>query len=282
MKVNLQLQRRCQDKRANPETPRTGVGLKAVWYAAEQFGNVVGLKKARQAKSVTGVQQDKMSREQVIASLRDDYQKDYFISGVGEMSAYEDDCLFADPFAGFRGVERFKKNVANLGSLLEDTQLDILEWQEREGEVQTKWRFSAILGLPWKPRLAAAGRTTHVFSKETGKVVKHLEEWDSEPGRVLRLLLKPTSRMPTNQWEVFFSAVDDGDVMGVWFALSGLVLKWSLPVVGVSLICKAFTGEGLPGVFLGSVEGLAYLGVAAGAGTQLWKLVKGMSGGEAG
>jgi hypothetical protein len=34
------------------------------------------------------------------------------------MSAYESDCLFADPFAGFKGVERFKKNVSNLGSLM--------------------------------------------------------------------------------------------------------------------------------------------------------------------
>ena len=33
--------------------------------------------------------------------------------------AYADDCLFADPFAGFNGVERFKKNVSNLGGLMQ-------------------------------------------------------------------------------------------------------------------------------------------------------------------
>ncbi len=36
----------------------------------------------------------------------------------GDLSAYADDCLFADPFAGFRGVRRFKNNVSNLGSLM--------------------------------------------------------------------------------------------------------------------------------------------------------------------
>ena len=39
-------------------------------------------------------------------------------TGVGEMEAYEPDCTFADPFTSFDGVERFKKNVSNLGGLL--------------------------------------------------------------------------------------------------------------------------------------------------------------------
>lgn len=34
------------------------------------------------------------------------------------MAAYAPDCLFADPFASFRGTERFKRNVSNLGGLL--------------------------------------------------------------------------------------------------------------------------------------------------------------------
>ncbi len=39
-------------------------------------------------------------------------------AGVGEMEAYDADCTFADPFTSFNGVERFKKNVSNLGGLL--------------------------------------------------------------------------------------------------------------------------------------------------------------------
>jgi hypothetical protein len=47
----------------------------------------------------------------------------------------------------------------------EDIKLDITDWREEEEALQTRWRFSAILSLPWRPRLAAAGGTTHVFSK---------------------------------------------------------------------------------------------------------------------
>ena len=39
-------------------------------------------------------------------------------SGTGEMGAYAEDCYFADPFAGFKGTDRFVKNVRNLGGML--------------------------------------------------------------------------------------------------------------------------------------------------------------------
>lgn len=44
-------------------------------------------------------------------------------------------------------------------------QLVLFPQQEEGNEIKTKWRFSAILGLPWRPRLAAAGGTTHVIDE---------------------------------------------------------------------------------------------------------------------
>ncbi len=32
---------------------------------------------------------------------------------------------------------------------------DLLDWQEEEYSIATKWRFSAVLKLPWRPLLAA-------------------------------------------------------------------------------------------------------------------------------
>ena len=52
----------------------------------------------------------------------------------------------------------------------EDIQLDLTGWDEAEGELRTRWRFNAILQLPWRPRLAAAGGTTHVFSPVTAQI----------------------------------------------------------------------------------------------------------------
>ena len=47
----------------------------------------------------------------------------------------------------------------------EDIQLDLMEFKQEEDEVRTKWKFSALLQLPWRPRLAAAGGTKHVLDK---------------------------------------------------------------------------------------------------------------------
>jgi len=49
----------------------------------------------------------------------------------------------------------------------EDIQLDLMEFKEEGDEVRTKWKFSALLQLPWRPRLAAAGGTKHVLDKVT-------------------------------------------------------------------------------------------------------------------
>jgi hypothetical protein len=97
--------------------PKPGAGLKALWYAAETFGDVLGLLKnaagAEGAAAATADAQAAASRlppAARLASLRADYAVDYFISGKGEMAAYDPECVFADPFVAFAGVGRFKKN----------------------------------------------------------------------------------------------------------------------------------------------------------------------------
>ena len=86
-----------------------------------------------------------------------------------------------------------------------------------------------------------------VIVQETGRVVEHIESWDVEPAAVVKSLLRPSSRAPANSWVEFFKAVDGGDAAGAWSAATPALLKYyALPVVGVSLLTKAATGEGLP------------------------------------
>ena len=78
-------------------------------------------------------------------------------------------------------------------------------------------------------------------------MVKHIEAWDVAPGPVVRSLIRPSSRMPTNTWEAFMAAMDSGDAKGAWLAAARPLLKYyALPVVGASLLVKAVTGDGLP------------------------------------
>ncbi|CAL5221288.1 g3454 [Coccomyxa viridis] len=262
------------EEQSSQDKPEPGAGLKAVWYGAEQFGNLIGLAKPRAGKAKNQPQAG-ISRQDAIAAIRKDYDSNYFVSGQGDMVAYADDCLFADPFAGFNGVERFKKNVSNLGGLMEDIKLDITGWEEKETELETKWRFNALLSLPWRPRLAASGGTTHVFDQETGLVVKHIESWNVEPGAVVKSLLNPSTKKPTTNWEKVFKGLHDGDPAGTWLAASGPILRWyAFPVVAVSSVTKRLTGHGLPGTFLGTIEGFAYLLGLVAVVTQAYQLTQ--------
>ena len=56
------------------------------------------------------------------------------------------------------------------------------------------WLFRGILNLPWKPLLAARGRTTHFLDTETGVVTEHREEWDADPKTVVMNLFKPSNQ----------------------------------------------------------------------------------------
>jgi hypothetical protein len=59
-----------------------------------------------------------------------------------------------------------------------------------------------VLALPWRPQLAAAGGTTHVFDQHSGLVTRHVERWDVEPSRVVKQLLRPAAKFPTSKAEV--------------------------------------------------------------------------------
>ena len=46
------------------------------------------------------------------------------------LGIYEEQCEFADPFVSFKGRDRFKANVSNLGSFMEEVNLKVLTWEE--------------------------------------------------------------------------------------------------------------------------------------------------------
>lgn len=82
--------------------------------------------------------------------------------------------------------------------------------------------------------------------QDTGRVVKHIEMWDVEPGKVLKRLIRPAARTPTSRWETLMLSVHEGDLKGIWLAASAPVLTVSAPIVGVSMLTKLLTGHGLP------------------------------------
>lgn len=112
-----------------------------------------------------------------------------------------------------------------------------------------------------------------MVNPDTGLVVDHIEAWDVSPGQVLKRLLKPSSAIPMSEAEVFMASLSNGDVPGMWGAASSRAVKYSAPIVGASLLCKAATGSGLPGTLLGGLEGIAWLALVVGLFTEGKKIV---------
>lgn len=254
---------------ANDEEKDASVGLKAAWYGAEALGKVVG-------KDAGGEDDDDgdettegvvvvVDRASAIASIREDYSQEYFVTGKGKMRSYAKDCEFSDPFVSFKGLERFKQNVGNLGGMMRDVDLKITSFEETEEGVATEWRFSCVLDLPWRPALAASGGTRHVIDEETNSVVKHIERWDVEPGKVLKQLLKPASKIPESQAEVFMTSLGAGDFVGVLGAAAPALLKVSAPVWLTSAALRGVTHTEASGVegFFGWLLALSLAGQVA-------------------
>ena len=109
-----------------------GTTLQAIWSATEVLGNVAaaatnpGIKKnevSRVSEQVRGA----VTQEEALERLKEEYVKEYFLSGEMDLSLYENDCVFADPFASFRGKERFKNNLANLGLFISQSEARLLQ-----------------------------------------------------------------------------------------------------------------------------------------------------------
>jgi hypothetical protein len=78
-----------------------GIAGKAAWVAAEALGNaarVLGATPEAEAEAQGGTNGGRIDRQDAIARLKADYERDYFISGEVDGDLYEEDCLFAGCF----------------------------------------------------------------------------------------------------------------------------------------------------------------------------------------
>jgi hypothetical protein len=69
---------------------------------------------------------------------------------------------------------------------------------------------------PYHPAAASAtaGSTTYAGDPSTGRIVEHIEAWDSEPEKILRRLLKPSpqaTKESDGPLVAFMDAVSSGD-----------------------------------------------------------------------
>ena len=122
--------------------------VKASWFAVESFGQIFGTggKKSKTNYAGTKVEIDltraPSNLNEALKRIELDNERSYFLSGQVDVCAYDEDCIFADPFVSFAGRQRFVDNLANLGSFITKYDAKFLGYDVINGgtQVQTKVR----------------------------------------------------------------------------------------------------------------------------------------------
>ncbi|KAM5555460.1 hypothetical protein ABKV19_023403 [Rosa sericea] len=175
------------------------VVLKVAWYASEFLGIATSFfnppSKVEAPETALELARDGsgvVDRAGVVKSIKDDFERSYFVTGNLTLDAYEEDCEFADPASSFKGLQRFKRNCTNFGSLLKKSNMKLMKWEDFEDKGIGHWRFSCILSFPWRPILSASGYTEYYFDEKSGKVSRHVEHWNVPKMVLLKQILKPS------------------------------------------------------------------------------------------
>lgn len=181
--------------------------LKAAWYGSELLGIAASLLRPApsspqegdaggggdaegEAAAVAGALD--LDHAGVAEAIKADFARSYFVTGNLTLRAYEEDCEFADPAGSFRGLRRFKRNCTNFGSLLEKSNMKLTRWEELEDKSIGHWRFSCVMSFPWRSILSATGYTEYYFDTESGKVCRHVENWNVPKMALLRQIFRPS------------------------------------------------------------------------------------------
>jgi hypothetical protein len=171
--------------------------LKLAWYGSEALGIAASVFRPSTAVQPSGEQSSQnevagsIPKDAVVDAIKKDFERSYFVTGNLTTIIYEEDCEFADPAGSFRGLKRFKRNCSNFGSLLEKSNMKLMDWEDFEDRGIGHWRFICVLAFPWRPILSATGYTEYYYDAQSGKICRHVEHWNVPKMVLLKQIFKP-------------------------------------------------------------------------------------------
>jgi hypothetical protein len=170
-----------------------------VWQATEWFGTATGALRQPTPPTASPAAGRGLPAtvDEAVERLREDYAREYFLTGDMDLDLYSEDCYFADDFAGFNGRARFKANLDNLTAFIVDRSVRLLaldveaDASGRPIAVRSRCLVKLQLNLPWRPVLAWVWGVRHVLSDDAPIIVRHLETWEVTPQEGIRQLFRP-------------------------------------------------------------------------------------------
>lgn len=178
------------------------LGLKAAWLGTEAIGWAAGAFRDKATDGVQVATGPPKSLQEASARLKEDYERDYFVSGLIDRELYAPECYFSDPFAGFSGRERFIDNLRNLGTFITGAELRMLNYEEAldasPPTITTRLMVKLQLNLPWNPVLAWPWGVRHEFSP-SNQIMIHEESWSVSAAEGLSQVFRPAPKSVLNR-----------------------------------------------------------------------------------
>jgi len=171
---------RLQDSK----NPLEDIAKKAAWSAAEVLGYAAAATSSTTPPSSSS--SPLLSFDDAIACLREDYDRDYFLSGsVTNVELYALNCTFSDPFASFDGRDRFISNLSNLAIFVSEYKTKVVTFDVDPSTLKADVRVlvKLSLNLPWNPTLNWVWGVEHQFTLNGDfyQVCTHTERWEIDP-----------------------------------------------------------------------------------------------------
>ncbi|XP_024517328.1 uncharacterized protein LOC112341456 [Selaginella moellendorffii] len=134
--------------------------------------------------------------EEVLARLKSDYDRSYFLTGDFTRSIYKEDCFFADPTIQFQGRDLYRRNLMLLSPFYESPSLVLLDikpdpevCESDQKAIVAFWRLRTYLKLPWRPLVTLDGSTKYKLDSSC-RITSHVESWSISPLQALSQLFR--------------------------------------------------------------------------------------------
>ena len=93
------------------------------------------------------------------------------------------DIIFIDPFNNIKGLDNFKNIFYHMFNTVEEPKFDIVDYAQNKDHIFLKWKMTFYA---FKALQTIEGMSDITFNKE-GKVISHLDYWDSLNGIFIKL-----------------------------------------------------------------------------------------------
>ncbi len=93
------------------------------------------------------------------------------------------DIIFIDPFNNIKGLDNFKNIFYHMFDTVEEPKFDIVDYAQNKDHIFLKWKMTFYA---FKALQTIEGMSDITLNKE-GKVISHLDYWDSLNGIFIKL-----------------------------------------------------------------------------------------------